>query len=60
MMNAKSDRPIEGVHCVVTACSYHTTDDECLAGRITVGNHSAKAKAETDCETFVKKECSGC
>lgn len=60
MSISKSSKPIAGVHCVVSACTYHTTDDECLAERINVGDHGAKAKSETDCETFVKKECCGC
>ena len=57
MTQSKSQQPISGVNCVVTACEYHSDDNKCHAGNITVGNHSATAKAETDCETFVKKNC---
>ena len=60
MSISKSGKPAEGVHCVVSACTYHSTGDECLAGPITIGDHSAKAKSETDCETFVKKDGCGC
>lgn len=57
MNNLNSNSPINGVHCVVNACVYHTKDNECLAGKITVGGHSADSKNETDCETFSKKDC---
>ncbi len=51
----KSKEPISGVNCMVSSCNYHTEDNECLAGRITVGQPHSEAKSETDCETFVKK-----
>ncbi len=57
MDNTKSTKPLSGVHCVVTSCVYHSENNECHAGNITVGGHSAATKGETDCETFNKKEC---
>lgn len=44
------------IACNVKNCVYHTMNDSCSAGRIQVGNYSAKSCSETCCDTFKAKQ----
>lgn len=51
-MDSQSSKCIEGIVCEVSSCKYHTTQDECMAGKIEVGDQSATDKSDTLCRTF--------
>lgn len=53
MMNKK----IDGIYCKVTNCEYHDMNDNCCAGSIVVGPHSASDHKDTCCDTFKCKDC---
>ncbi len=57
MSTVNSDKPLNGVRCVVENCVHHTTSNECVAEHINVCGHDACAVNETGCETFKKREC---
>ncbi len=46
---------IKGITCEVNTCQYHTQDNHCSAGNITVTHFGADTKEQTDCSTFKKK-----
>lgn len=54
----KAAKPIDGIHCIVENCEYHTTGNGCRAHSIQVGCRNSDCKGETECETFCK--CSEC
>lgn len=43
---------VDGIHCEVTNCSYHTPKCQCKAGKIHVGPTFASSSSETVCSTF--------
>lgn len=43
---------IDGIHCEVTNCAYHTPKCKCNAEKIHVGPTFASSSAETVCSTF--------
>ena len=51
---------LPGVGCKVCNCVYHTAENACVAGHISVQNENAQKKAETFCSTFApKNDCAG-
>ena len=46
---------IKGVMCDVQNCTYHNGKNECCAGSISVGPHSADTSSGTACVTFKPK-----
>lgn len=51
----KTNRPLDGVKCIVNTCEYYTTGDHCTASTIEVQPRDAKNTQETDCATFTPK-----
>ncbi len=51
-----SGKCIKGVTCDVQNCVYHAGENQCHAGTIAVGPHSADCSANTSCATFKPKE----
>lgn len=47
---------IKGIMCDVEKCTYHNGKNECYAGTISVGPHSADSSSETVCATFKPRE----
>ena len=47
---------IDGIKCDVKNCVYHSGKNECCAGCISVGPHSASSSTDTACVTFKAKE----
>ena len=47
---------IDGIKCDVKNCVYHNGKNECCAGCISVGPHSASSSTDTACVTFKAKE----
>ncbi|MBR4910295.1 MAG: DUF1540 domain-containing protein [Clostridia bacterium] len=46
------------INCTVKNCEYHTDSNKCAAGKIEVGNSTAKTHSETCCDTFkCKNNC---
>lgn len=52
MSDCKTEQCIE---CSVKSCKYHE-NNRCFAGKIQVGNSTAKNTSETCCDTFKCKE----
>lgn len=48
----KTNRPLDGVKCVVNTCHYHTQGDYCSASKIEIQPRNASSTEETDCATF--------
>ncbi|SHH87506.1 MULTISPECIES: DUF1540 domain-containing protein [Sporanaerobacter] len=48
----KSDKPLNGVKCVVNTCQYHVSGDYCTASSIEIQPRNATSTDETDCATF--------
>lgn len=47
---------INGIKCNVDSCVYHSSEDQCHAGHITVGGtRKACECCETECATFKAK-----
>ncbi|MBO4733730.1 MAG: DUF1540 domain-containing protein, partial [Clostridia bacterium] len=44
------------INCTVKNCTYHTENNKCGAGKIEVGNSTAKSHSETCCDTFKCRE----
>ena len=50
-------KQIKGIVCDVKNCMYHSTENKCCAGTISVGPREASCSANTNCATFKPKEC---
>ena len=48
---------IKGVVCDVKNCAYHSGENNCYAGSISVGPREASCSANTNCATFKPREC---
>ena len=46
---------IDGIVCHVETCEYHSKDDKCVAGKISVGGCTACNCSDTCCNTFKAK-----
>ncbi|MBE6728289.1 MAG: DUF1540 domain-containing protein [Ruminococcaceae bacterium] len=55
MINMTDCKTESCIDCSVQNCIHHTTDDRCMAGKISIGNRSACSCSETCCDTFVAK-----
>ena len=58
MMNndCKDCNVVSGIKCSVESCVYHSKEDCCHAGHITVGGDSNACEcSETSCRTFKAK-----
>ncbi|MCQ2449054.1 MAG: DUF1540 domain-containing protein [Clostridia bacterium] len=44
------------IDCSVKNCVYHTVEDRCTAGKISVGNRNSCSCSETCCDTFKMKK----
>ena len=55
MMNNETN-VISGIKCNVESCVYHSSEDRCHAGHITVGGAKKACECcETECDTFKAK-----
>jgi len=50
-------KQIKGIVCDVKDCRFHSTENKCCAGSISVGPHDAHSSSATSCVTFKPKEC---
>ena len=50
-------KEIKGIVCDVKSCLYHSVENKCCAGTISVGPHDAHSSSSTSCVTFKAKEC---
>lgn len=55
--SCESTKCIKGVVCDVKNCAYHSGENNCCAGTISVGPREASCSANTNCATFKPKEC---
>lgn len=55
-MNMNDCKTEACIHCSVKNCVYHTQNDSCKAGKISVGNSTACTHSETCCDTFEAKQ----
>jgi len=55
--NGCKKQKIKGITCDVKNCVYHEGENDCYAGCISVGPHSATTSSATACATFKSKEC---
>ncbi len=53
--NCKECEKIDGISCKVSNCKYHSTNDCCHAGHITVGPGRTDCCEGTECSTFEAK-----
>ncbi len=51
----KSKR-VDGIVCDVKSCAYHDCDNECYAGKVSIGPRDASCSANTVCATFKPRE----
>lgn len=56
MYDCKDCNAISGIQCKVETCVYHSKEDACHAGHITVGGDEKACEcSETSCRTFKAK-----
>ncbi|SDZ22228.1 protein of unknown function [Proteiniborus ethanoligenes] len=48
----KTNKPLNGVKCVVNTCHYYAQGDYCSAAQIEIQPRNASSTEETDCATF--------
>ena len=46
------DKPLDGVKCIVSSCSYNKDGNKCTASSILVEPKNANTSEDTDCSTF--------
>ena len=51
-----ASKEIKGVMCDVKNCVYHAGQNNCYAGKISVGPREANCSANTSCATFKPRE----
>jgi hypothetical protein len=51
----KKNQNLSGVKCVVNACYYYESGDQCHADKIEIQSTNARSTQDTDCATFSPK-----
>lgn len=55
IMNSNQKKPNANISCDVANCSYHNSENYCVAKKINVGPSYAESTSDTICTTFSQK-----